>query len=232
VLSTPRIAEPIRAPWSRPRPPRRLTCLPNRGALQHEPDEQVDDDHDDDGHGYAGEVAVSDVPGGTYWTRSVGDAGASDAHPHTPGLLRTRATRNRQRFCPLPADTSRLQLPVPRLATTAPRAASRSSGARAFPLGNALLTACGHYGCPMGDVVRGLRQALVTLLVSAVVALVVAGLWFAQQGGGLRSKVAIAVMVSAALISLTGGTAFPRGRGQRRASPLRHGAGPRGALHR
>ena len=48
------------------------------------------------------------------------------------------------------------------------------------------------------------------LLSSAVVALVVAGLWCALQGGGLRPKVAIAVMVIAALISLTGGTAFSR----------------------
>ncbi len=73
-----------------------------------------------------------------------------------------------------------------------------------------MLATCGHYGCSMGDVVRGLRQALVMLLFSAVVALVVAGLWFALHGGGLRSKVAIAVMVIAALISLTGGTAFSR----------------------
>ena len=63
----------------------------------------------------------------------------------------------------------------------------------------------------MGDVVRGLRQALVMLLISAVVAVVIAGLWFALQGGGLRTKVAIALMVIAALTSLTGGTAFSRG---------------------
>ncbi|MGY1760818.1 hypothetical protein ACI79G_20170 [Geodermatophilus sp. SYSU D00779] len=62
----------------------------------------------------------------------------------------------------------------------------------------------------MVDVVRGLRQALVMLLSSAVLALAVAGLWCALQGGGLRSKVAIAVMVIAGLISLTGGTAFSR----------------------
>ena len=71
-----------------------------------------------------------------------------------------------------------------------------------------MLATCGHYGCSMGDVVRGLRQALVMLLFSAVVALVVAGLWFALHGGGLRSKVGIAVMVIAGLISLTGGAAF------------------------
>ncbi len=48
------------------------------------------------------------------------------------------------------------------------------------------------------------------LLVSAVAALVVAGLWSALQGGGFRSKVGIALMVIAGLISLTGGTAFSR----------------------
>jgi hypothetical protein len=47
----------------------------------------------------------------------------------------------------------------------------------------------------MGDVVRGLRQALVMLLFSAVPALAVAELWFAPQGGEGRSKVAIAVIV-------------------------------------
>ena len=48
------------------------------------------------------------------------------------------------------------------------------------------------------------------LLFSAVVALVVAGLWFALHGGGLRPKVGITVMVIAGLISLTGGTTFSR----------------------
>ena len=48
------------------------------------------------------------------------------------------------------------------------------------------------------------------LLVSAVVVLAVAGLWFALQGGGFRSKVGIAAMVIAGLLSLTGGTAFSR----------------------
>jgi hypothetical protein len=38
----------------------------------------------------------------------------------------------------------------------------------------------------------------------------VAGLWLALQGGGFRSKVAVALMVIAGLVSLTGGTAFSR----------------------
>ncbi|MGY1641884.1 hypothetical protein ACI782_12220 [Geodermatophilus sp. SYSU D00703] len=62
----------------------------------------------------------------------------------------------------------------------------------------------------MIDVVRGLRQALVMLLISGLVALVVAALWFALQGEGFRSKVGITFMIIAALISLTGGTAFSR----------------------
>ena len=62
----------------------------------------------------------------------------------------------------------------------------------------------------MGDVVRGLQQALVMLIFSAAAALAVAGLWWALQGGGFRSKVGIASMVIAGVISLTGGTAFSR----------------------
>jgi hypothetical protein len=77
-------------------------------------------------------------------------------------------------------------------------------------LGRATLAACGDYGPPMGDVIRGLRQALVMLLLSSVVALVVAGLWFALQGGEFRPKVAITLLVIAGLISLTGGTALSR----------------------
>ena len=68
----------------------------------------------------------------------------------------------------------------------------------------------GPYGLGMGDIVRGLLQALVMLLFSAVAALVVAGLWWALRGGGFGSKIGIVSMVIASLISLTGGTAFTR----------------------
>ena len=84
----------------------------------------------------------------------------------------------------------------------------------------------------MRDVVRSLRQALVMLLCLTIVALVIAGLWSALQGGGIRPKVAIALMVIAGLIRLTDGTALSRAAtNDTRAFP-RHGAGPRGAQHR
>jgi len=59
-------------------------------------------------------------------------------------------------------------------------------------------------------VISGLRQALVMLIFSAVVALVVAGVWATLQGSAFRPKIGIALMVIAALISLTGGTALSR----------------------
>ncbi len=58
----------------------------------------------------------------------------------------------------------------------------------------------------MRDVVRGLRQALLWLVSSAVVALVAAGVWFAVQGGGFRPKLGIALMAIALFLSLSGGT--------------------------
>ncbi len=48
------------------------------------------------------------------------------------------------------------------------------------------------------------------LLTSAAVALAAGAVWFALQGGGFRSKVALAAMVLAGLVSLTGGTALSR----------------------
>jgi hypothetical protein len=74
----------------------------------------------------------------------------------------------------------------------------------------ASLAGSGGYSLLMNDVVRGLRQALVMLILSTVVALVIAGLWTALQGGGFRPKVGIALMVIAGLISLTGGTVLSR----------------------
>jgi hypothetical protein len=62
----------------------------------------------------------------------------------------------------------------------------------------------------MNDVIRGLRQALVMLIFSAVVALVVAGLWSALQGGGFRLTFAIVLMVIAGFISFSGGAVFSR----------------------
>ena len=47
------------------------------------------------------------------------------------------------------------------------------------------------------------------LLLSSVVALVVAALWFALQGGEFRPKVAITLLVIAGLISLPAGRRSP-----------------------
>ncbi|SDN96330.1 hypothetical protein [Geodermatophilus sp. DSM 45219] len=62
----------------------------------------------------------------------------------------------------------------------------------------------------MDDVARGLWTALVLLAVAAAVALAAAGIWLAVQGGEFRTKVALSLIVVAALISLTGGTTFTR----------------------
>ena len=48
------------------------------------------------------------------------------------------------------------------------------------------------------------------LICSAAAALVTAGLWSTVQGGGFRSKLGIALMAIAGLLSLTGGTALSR----------------------
>jgi hypothetical protein len=60
------------------------------------------------------------------------------------------------------------------------------------------------------DVARGIRQALVMVCLSAVVALAVAGVWSALQDGGFLSKLGIVLLVIAALIGLTGGNDFSR----------------------
>jgi hypothetical protein len=60
-------------------------------------------------------------------------------------------------------------------------------------------------------VTRGLRQALALICGAAAVALATAGLWWVLQDGGFRVKVAIALVVIAGLIALTGGTALNRG---------------------
>ncbi|RFU21130.1 hypothetical protein [Geodermatophilus marinus] len=62
----------------------------------------------------------------------------------------------------------------------------------------------------MADHLRALRQALVLLLASGVVALAAAGVWSLLQDGGFRSKFAISLLVIAGLLALTSGTVLPR----------------------
>ena len=57
---------------------------------------------------------------------------------------------------------------------------------------------------------RGLRQALILLFFSVVVALVAAGLWLVLQDGGFRVSFAGALIIIAGLLSLTGGTMLSR----------------------
>jgi hypothetical protein len=57
---------------------------------------------------------------------------------------------------------------------------------------------------------RGLRQALVWLVISAAVALVSAGVWSAVQDDGFRVPLAISLMVIGGLLALTGSNAISR----------------------
>ena len=59
-------------------------------------------------------------------------------------------------------------------------------------------------------VARGLRQAFLLICGSALVAVAAATLWWALQDGGFRVKVAIALLVVAGLIALTGSNALNR----------------------
>jgi hypothetical protein len=59
-------------------------------------------------------------------------------------------------------------------------------------------------------VARGLRQALILLCGSALAALGAGALWWALQDGGFRAKVAVALLIIAGLIALTGGNALNR----------------------
>jgi hypothetical protein len=57
---------------------------------------------------------------------------------------------------------------------------------------------------------RGLRQALVWLVLAVLVAVVAAVLWSAVKGGGLRVPTAVALMAMGALLSLSGTTVVSR----------------------
>jgi hypothetical protein len=59
-------------------------------------------------------------------------------------------------------------------------------------------------------VVRGLQQALLMLVGTALVALAVAALWAIAGDGEFRPAFAIALMVLAALLSFTGGNVVSR----------------------
>jgi hypothetical protein len=59
-------------------------------------------------------------------------------------------------------------------------------------------------------VARGLRQAFLLIRASAVVAVAAGGLWWVLQDGGFRVKFAVALLVVAGLIALTGGNALNR----------------------
>jgi hypothetical protein len=59
-------------------------------------------------------------------------------------------------------------------------------------------------------VVRGLRQALVMLVIAVGLALAGAGVWAAVDGDGFRVPFAFALMAIGGLLCLTGGTVVAR----------------------
>ena len=59
---------------------------------------------------------------------------------------------------------------------------------------------------------RGVRQALLLVCGSALVAVAAAGVWWTVQDGGFRVKVAVALLVVAGLVALTGSNALNRSR--------------------
>ena len=60
-------------------------------------------------------------------------------------------------------------------------------------------------------VVRGLKQALLMLIVGVALALAGAGAWAAVNGDGFRVPFALALMAGGVLLCLTGGTVVARG---------------------
>src|SRR5687768_15154741 len=57
---------------------------------------------------------------------------------------------------------------------------------------------------------RGLRQALVWLVCTALFALVASGVWSALTGDGFRVAFAVVLMAIGALLAFTGGNAISR----------------------
>ncbi|MGY1779244.1 hypothetical protein [Geodermatophilus sp. SYSU D01036] len=62
----------------------------------------------------------------------------------------------------------------------------------------------------MGVVLRGLRQALVMVLLAAAVALAVAALWTLLGDGSFLQGFALVLLVLAGLVGLTSGAVFTR----------------------
>jgi hypothetical protein len=59
-------------------------------------------------------------------------------------------------------------------------------------------------------VLRGLRQALILVVVCSSAALAVGWLWWVLQDGGFRAKVGMAMLIIAACMALSGGNVLTR----------------------
>jgi hypothetical protein len=59
-------------------------------------------------------------------------------------------------------------------------------------------------------VARGLRQAFLLICALTALAVAVASIWWALQDGGFRVKLAIALLVIAGLLAITGGNMLNR----------------------
>ncbi|WFE40578.1 hypothetical protein [Micromonospora sp. WMMD998] len=62
----------------------------------------------------------------------------------------------------------------------------------------------------MSTVLRGLREALVLLLIAAVVIAAVVGIWVAIDGGGFVHRLGVAFMLVGGLVGMTGDLTLSR----------------------